>query len=88
MIKKITTFLLLIVILTSLFIIVFSSLAYANRPNYTVCKSWITIWSRCHNDGWIWVYQKRWCCTGFGGSGGYMECGWFYRSYRSILPCG
>jgi len=69
MVKKITTILLLTVILTSLFVVVFSSVALANRPNYTVC--WF-IWAknpRC----WL---QK--CCSGYGGSGGDIQCRYYY----------
>lgn len=88
MVRKITTILLLIVILTSIFIVVSSSVAYAKpQPNYYVCGSWITYMYRCHTGGWLWAYQKRQCCAGFGGPGGGYECWYEYRSVQTTASC-
>jgi len=63
MVKKITTILLLTVILTSLFIVVNSGIALAKgkQPNYTVC------WTQCRYVAWPWneyhIFEK--CCGGF-----------------------
>jgi len=86
MVRKITTILLLIVILISLFIIVFSSLAYAKGRNPKHYCWEIDVKVVCKNG--ICYEKETWkCCVGYIPGYGWYGC-WYETRYTRIgTPC-